>query len=768
MKAQYEYEDAVNNTAPDLQSWLQTIATALMNYFGSSAASIFINRGNEYICCLGATGFVQNLSGIAIYKKGTYLTGKVFKDKKSYNFKTAEEVNAYRGFDEGKYAFFKNVKPTQNIMIAPLKVGKDVLGIVKVENKKENAFFSDLEFNDFLDKCKEITEKCKNRLQAVQKIPFYNEDGSYDIYPYGVFVMAKLKEDNFYYPAGIKRISYQEKDIIDLYLKGITNFKKEDCLYEVNLLNEDKANVSKDNLKLFAQMIQEGDVVDYRKDIKEHNYPHKGRIVKVNYTDFTLLVRNLDGSYEDVIIFANMRKYYEPTNTKLLKTAVEPSIYKHIGNQNVLTSLTIKNNFFHDLSWHFDPHMNVLVGKNGFGKSYLLKILGGLAERERQIPNIVDDKNDKSYTNTVWCELNFKSTEQDFSIRYDKNELVDFYAHKNKIPILYFPAVRYLPSDQHLSSNNQLMGNKTFYEVLAQDFIKGKPCGELTTQFFFKLANVFYRNRQDRFVKFIEDIFYKLTENKLHIDDVKPNGNIWDIWVKVEGFSENSGKVTKIQHISSGVISVWVIFGMIYDYLEQMHNQQNDNTLPIQERSGIVVIDEIETHLHETWKKKIVTLLRESFPHVQFIIVSHSPLVAAGCKQGELSRLIKAPNEDGFTIEQFFTQEFISPLITEIYLNAFDIDDVHADIFQQYLDKYKIGRLDELKAKLEDMNQKGLLQNEEGETFHDLSQEYKIILQVKKSELRSIEKLEKEIKHLRTELAKIHKKPSFIKKQPHD
>lgn len=46
--------------------------------------------------------------------------------------------------------------------------------------------------------------------------------------------------------------------------------------------------------------------------------------------------------------------------------------------------------------------------------------------------------------------------------------------------------------------------------------------------------------------------------------------------------------------------------------------------------SGIVMIDEIEQHLHPKWQRDVVPTLNELFPTVQFITTSHSPLVAAG------------------------------------------------------------------------------------------------------------------------------------------
>ncbi|MGD3261546.1 AAA family ATPase, partial [Xanthomonas citri pv. citri] len=44
---------------------------------------------------------------------------------------------------------------------------------------------------------------------------------------------------------------------------------------------------------------------------------------------------------------------------------------------------------------------------------------------------------------------------------------------------------------------------------------------------------------------------------------------------------------------------------------------------------GIVLIDEVDLHLHPTWQQEIVPTLRETFPLVQFILSTHSPQVIA-------------------------------------------------------------------------------------------------------------------------------------------
>ena len=56
----------------------------------------------------------------------------------------------------------------------------------------------------------------------------------------------------------------------------------------------------------------------------------------------------------------------------------------------------------------------------------------------------------------------------------------------------------------------------------------------------------------------------------------------------------------------------------------------------IQDAEGLVLIDELETHLHPTWKISIVSLLRKVFPRLSFIVTTHDPLCLRGARPGEV------------------------------------------------------------------------------------------------------------------------------------
>lgn len=47
----------------------------------------------------------------------------------------------------------------------------------------------------------------------------------------------------------------------------------------------------------------------------------------------------------------------------------------------------------------------------------------------------------------------------------------------------------------------------------------------------------------------------------------------------------------------------------------------------VMNRPGVVLLDEVEAHLHPRWQRRICEWLKERFPRVQFIVTSHSPLI---------------------------------------------------------------------------------------------------------------------------------------------
>ena len=73
--------------------------------------------------------------------------------------------------------------------------------------------------------------------------------------------------------------------------------------------------------------------------------------------------------------------------------------------------------------------------------------------------------------------------------------------------------------------------------------------------------------------------------------------------------------------------------------------------------TGIVLVDEIEQHLHPRWQRKIMRLLHEAFPQIQFITSTHSPLCAAGAADigEEHCQIVNLKRLDGKVVQQYIT-----------------------------------------------------------------------------------------------------------------
>ena len=80
----------------------------------------------------------------------------------------------------------------------------------------------------------------------------------------------------------------------------------------------------------------------------------------------------------------------------------------------------------------------------------------------------------------------------------------------------------------------------------------------------------------------------------------------------------------------------------------------------ILDTEGIVLIDELDMHLHPKWQRHIVEDLKRTFPKIQFIVTTHSPFIVQSLKKEEVISLDdKFINEDPFTksIEEIAEQD---------------------------------------------------------------------------------------------------------------
>lgn len=89
----------------------------------------------------------------------------------------------------------------------------------------------------------------------------------------------------------------------------------------------------------------------------------------------------------------------------------------------------------------------------------------------------------------------------------------------------------------------------------------------------------------------------------------------------------NSGKEFKFTQLSAGYAAA---LDIVVDLMLKM--QQVNNLRRVYDMPGIVLIDEIETHLHLQLQKQILPILTSVFPQIQFVVTSHSPFVLNSLK----------------------------------------------------------------------------------------------------------------------------------------
>jgi predicted ATP-binding protein involved in virulence len=63
------------------------------------------------------------------------------------------------------------------------------------------------------------------------------------------------------------------------------------------------------------------------------------------------------------------------------------------------------------------------------------------------------------------------------------------------------------------------------------------------------------------------------------------------------------------------------------------------------ETPGVVLIDEVDMHLHPTWQQVVLASLREAFPAIQFIVTTHSPQVLTSVPKENIRIIMRS--DDG-------------------------------------------------------------------------------------------------------------------------
>jgi hypothetical protein len=110
---------------------------------------------------------------------------------------------------------------------------------------------------------------------------------------------------------------------------------------------------------------------------------------------------------------------------------------------------------------------------------------------------------------------------------------------------------------------------------------------------------------------------------------------------------------------------------------------QYGRTLDPEQMTGIVLVDEVEQHLHPRWQLNVMTLIGEAFPKIQLIATTHSPLVVSGCKKCKI-RKVRSKHDERSSAYGWRAED--------VYRHVLDVRQLRAAEVEECIDRYR--RLD--------------------------------------------------------------------------
>lgn len=135
---------------------------------------------------------------------------------------------------------------------------------------------------------------------------------------------------------------------------------------------------------------------------------------------------------------------------------------------------------------------------------------------------------------------------------------------------------------------------------------------------------------------------------------------------------------TPLMALSDGYKS---FIGWVGDLIGQLLDV-SDGKSPIDQLPGIVLLDEIDLHLHPAWQRSVVPALARAFPHLQFFFTSHSPLVAATVQHENVFITDIAP--DGTAMLKQIEEHVYGRGIEELLLSSyFGLQSTRPEAFQE-------------------------------------------------------------------------------------
>jgi len=293
---------------------------------------------------------------------------------------------------------------------------------------------------------------------------------------------------------------------------------------------------------------------------------------------------------------------------------------------------TALNNIKRNTPWIF------LTGRNGYGKTCFLQAIM-IAIMGNHSKNQLIENDDfiikiKGYT----PELEFEDTIEGPG---PKRDVIKF-------PILGYGSSR-LSIQADTSSNEEKGKSSVHYNLFFPDGVLLNIENELKNWFYRSRTKEINPNTGEKLnlkYKSVRKILLTLLPN---LEDIRidPETDKVEYYEK-DGEGNKIEEARSFQELASGNRS---IIAMIGDMIIRFFRVQMQVADP-SDLEGIVIIDELDLHLHPDWQYEFPGLLSKVFPKIQFIGSTHSPIPLLGAPKGSIITTVDRSEDKGITIKK--------------------------------------------------------------------------------------------------------------------